>query len=273
MELLNNLLHIICLAIFFTLSTYMVNAQDTNDIPDKPTKYIEVQDEKPEPLFFQGFSLGVDLFSPAQKLLSDYGGLEAAFRLNLKNTYFPIFEMGYGSIDHEDTNTYIKFKTSAPYFKIGLDYNILKDKFQDNKLFVGARYAISNYSFDISGPEVVDPIWGGTEDFSYNSINTTSHWFEFAIGVQVKMWRNIHLGWSVRYKKCISSSTNDYAEPYYIPGYGTTINDSSWGGTYHLVFDLNWGKKKQINMENVELLNNIKDTEIKEEKMAAKQLP
>jgi hypothetical protein len=52
------------------------------------------------------------------------------------------------------------------------------------------------------------------------------------------------MGWSVRYKKEMKIGQPDYAKPYYIPGYGTTTDTSCWGGTYNLIFDLNWGKKK-----------------------------
>ena len=52
------------------------------------------------------------------------------------------------------------------------------------------------------------------------------------------------MGWAVRYKKEISSTKSDYAKPNCIPGYGYTTDDTNWGGTYSLIFDLNWGMKK-----------------------------
>ena len=219
---------------------------------EKPSQYIEIREEKPKMDFFQGFSLSADLFPIGQKLLSDYGGFEGALKLNLLNTYFPTIELGYGICDHEDGNTHILYKTSAPYLRAGVDFNLLKDKYQDNRFYVGARYGISSYNFDISGPEMVDPIWGGSEPFSYHDIKTTSHWFEIVAGAQVKIYKGFHMGWTVRYKHEIHSSPNDYAQPFYIPGYGTTVTGSTWGGSYHLIFDLNWGKKRRRSV-NVEI--------------------
>ncbi len=213
--------------------------------PEKPSQYVEVTEEKPKMDFFQGFSLSADLFPLGQKLLSDYGGFEGALKLNLLNTYFPTIELGYGLCDHTDGNTHILYKTSAPYLRAGVDFNLLKDKFQDNRFYIGARYGITSYKFDISGPEMVDPIWGGSEPFSYHDIKTTSHWFEIVAGAQVKIYKGFHMGWTVRYKHEISSSSNNYAKPYYIPGYGTTVSGSAWGASYHLIFDLNWGKKRR----------------------------
>lgn len=232
------------------------------DEPQKPTKYVAVEIEKPELLFFQGFTLSADMFGPLMYAFSDYGNIEAALRLNLKNTYFPIVEAGYGVCDKTDMNTYIMYKTSAPYLRIGCDVNFLKDKFQDNRLFVGLRYGISNFSYDISGPDMTDPIHGGAEPFSFKGINTTSQWIEIAVGVQVKIWRSFHMGWSVRFKSEMSTKKSLYAKPYYIPGYGTTTGGTVWGGTYNLIFDLNWGKKKgKINVTpvNVEVRRNGAD--------------
>jgi len=214
------------------------------DDKNKPTQWVpSLEDEKPPLLLFQGFTVSVDLVGAAMKAFSSYGNLEAALRLNLKNTYFPIAELGYGYCDKTDDNTAINYKTNAPYMRIGFDYNILKDKYQDNRLFVGFRWGISNFNYDVAGPAMTDPIWGGTLDFNFKGNNCTSNWLEVCIGCQVKVWSCFHMGWSVRYKSEIHSTANDYSKPYYIPGYGTTTTGSCWGGTYNLIFDLNWGKK------------------------------
>lgn len=209
----------------------------------KPTKYISIEEQKEKLVFFQGFTLSFDLVGPVMSFATDYGTLEGALRLNLKNTYFPIVEMGFGNCKKTDENTHVSFKVKAPYARIGADVNLLKDKFQDNRLYVGARYGLSTFKYDVASPFVTDPIWGGTEAFVANDINCTSHWAELVFGVQVKVWRNLHMGWSVRYKAEISSTKSDYSKPTCIPGYGYTTNSTCWGGTYNLIFDLNWGKK------------------------------
>lgn len=212
--------------------------------PEGPTKWIPQDNESDyKTTFFQGFTLSVDLIGAGMQILGDYGNMEAALRLNLKNTYFPIAELGYAKCDITDDDTNITFKDNAPYIRIGFDYNILKDKLQDNKLFVGFRYGLSKYDYDISGAEMTDPIWGGSENFHLNNISTTSQWLELCFGCQVKIVSNFHMGWSIRYKSELHSTKSDYSKPYYIPGYGTTVNSSCWGGTYNLIFDLNWGKK------------------------------
>ena len=225
-----------------------------SQIPDStynegPRKYIAEVTEQPKLTFFQGFTVSADLFGPIQYLLSDKGNIEGAIRLNLKNTYFPIVELGLSSCETLDSNTDIKYTTTAPYGRIGFDINFLKNKFQENRLFVGLRYGFSKYQYDYEGPEVSDPIWNGEYSLNIKDVEATSHWGEIVMGVQVKIWRNLHMGWSLRLKKELSTSGNKSSKPYYIPGYGSTSSGTSWGGTYRLIFDVNWGMKKQKSIQ------------------------
>lgn len=209
----------------------------------KPTKYIPTEEDMKQ-TFFQGISVSADLLNSALYFLSSYGNLEAAVRFNLLNTYFPVAELGLGKCNKTDFNTKIHYSTNAPYLRVGIDYNVLKDKWQSNKLFVGLRYGITNFNYSFSGPPQTDPIWGTTQPLDVHSLNATSHFAELVFGCQVKIWSFVHMGWSVRYKKELHTTKSLYSHPYYIPGYGTTVTGSYWGATYNLTFDLNWGRKK-----------------------------
>ena len=242
------------------LSCVVLHAQEEQMQPvmpgesPKPTKYIAVEEEKEHLVFFQGFTLSVDVYGPIAYLVSDYGTAEAALRINLKNTYFPIVEMGYGKCSKTDFNTSVSYQVNAPYARMGIDLNLLKDKFQDNRFYFGVRYGISTYKYDIAGPAMTDPVWGGSQSFDFDGIDCTSHWAELLLGTQVKIYKNFHMGWAIRYKRELSSTKSNYAKPSCIPGYGYTTNSTCWGGTFNLMFDLNWGKKKnQKRSINVEI--------------------
>lgn len=215
----------------------------------RPTQYVREALGQKELEWFQGFTVSADIFGPAIYAFSDYGSVEGSLRLNLKNTYFPVFEMGYGKCQTTDDDTHITYKTVAPFFRAGVDINLLKNKWQDNRLYVGARYGFSTFNYDMSGPDMTDPIWHGTSPFRYEGMKSDTHWAEIVFGVQVKIWSKFHMGWSVRYKKTLKTGQSVYAKPYYVPGYGTTVGESCWGGTYNLIFDLNWGKKTKKIME------------------------
>ena len=76
--------------------------------------------------FVNGFSVSVDLVGIIQRAVSDYGQIEASLRLNLLDRYFPIIEAGVGLSKHEDVVTLISYKSNAPFFRIGMDYNLMQ---------------------------------------------------------------------------------------------------------------------------------------------------
>lgn len=234
----------------------------------KPTKYIPTEKDMKQ-TFFQGLTVSTDILNMGLYFLTSYGNLEAALHINLLNTYFPVAEIGLGRCNKSDYNTKIKFSTNAPYFKVGIDYNLLRDKWQTNKLLFGVRYGISNFNYSVQGPDLHDPIWGTSAPLEIKSQNATSHYLEVVFGCQVKIWKFIHMGWSARYKSELHTTKSLYSHPYYIPGYGTTVNGSYWGATYNISFDLNWGKKKPT-IKNV-IENAVND--IKQQSTATEETP
>lgn len=64
-------------------------------------KNVEKKDSVP---LLRGFAVSVDLVGPAQMFLGDYGQYEAALRINLRDKYFPVFELGLGKADHDTTS-------------------------------------------------------------------------------------------------------------------------------------------------------------------------
>lgn len=110
--------------------------------------------------FLSGVSISGDVAGLVMALATSYGQFEAAARLNIKERFFPTFEMGWGICDKTDEVTELHFKTNAPYFRIGCDYNLAKDKLSGNRIFVGLRYAFTSFNYELSGPAMDDPVWG-----------------------------------------------------------------------------------------------------------------
>ena len=147
-----------------------------------------------------GFSVSVNVAGPVILALSDYGEYEAAARLNLHDQYFPVVEVGYGAAEHDDEVTGIYYKTQAPYFRIGCDLNLLKNKHSPNRLYAGLRYAFTTYKVDISRHTFEDPVWQWPTGFSISGESCNQHWAEVVFGLQSRIVGPLHLGWSVRYK-------------------------------------------------------------------------
>lgn len=187
--------------------------------------------------FFRGFAVSVDLVGPIQMLTGDYGQYEAALRINLKDKYFPVLELGIGKTDHDNDVTQISYKTTAPYAKIGVDFNLLKNKHDIYRLYAGVRYAFTSFKYDLSHPEITDPVWGGTAQYSAEGVQCNYHWIEALIGVDAKIWGPLHLGWSLRYKSRISYNDGDLGNSWYVPGFGKT-GSSTIGGTFNVAIDI-----------------------------------
>ncbi len=186
---------------------------------------------------FRGFSVSADVVGPVMMAVSDYGQYEAAFHLNLKGKYFPVVEVGYGKADHTEEATQVTYKTAAPYFRVGVDFNVLKNKQDIYRLLVGARYAFTSFKYDLSSPGVKDPVWGDTSPYAAEGVACSYHWLEAAVGVDVKIAGPVHLGWSLRYKQRLSANEGTLGKSWYVPGYGKT-GTSSFGALFNVSIDI-----------------------------------
>lgn len=193
--------------------------------------------EKDSVPLFNGLAVSFDLVGPVMQAMSDYGDYEAALRINLHDQYFPIVEVGYGRAERDDEVTGIYYKTGAPFFRIGCDLNILKNKHAPNRLYAGVRYAFTSYNVDIARPGVIDPVWGSETGFSIDGETCNQHWFEVVFGLDAKIWGPLHMGWTVRYKRRLSHKDSSIGNTWYIPGYGI-YGDTRLGANFNVIIDI-----------------------------------
>lgn len=194
--------------------------------------------EKDSIPLFCGFSVSFDLVGPAMLMFSDHGEIEGALRINLHDQWFPVVEIGVGKANHEkDEVTEIVYKTTAPYFRLGIDLNLLKNKHQPNRLYGGIRYAFTSYKADITRKGLIDPVWQYGTDFGVEGMKCNMHWMEVVLGIDAKIFGPLHLGWDVRYKRRISHKEGDIGQSWYVPGFG--INDQdTFAAHFNVIIDL-----------------------------------
>ena len=187
---------------------------------------------------FRGFAVSFDLVGAGLMAFSDNGQYEGALRVILHDEWFPIVEIGLGKANHSDDVTHIHYDTKAPYFRIGIDKNMLKDKHGKNRLYVGLRYAYTSYKVNISRPDFPDPVWLWNTSYGVKDASCNQHWIEAVVGVDAKIFGPLHLGWSVRYKRRISHSEDgNFGNTWYVPGYGI-YGDTRLGGTFNVIIDI-----------------------------------
>ena len=194
--------------------------------------------EKDSIPLFRGFALSFDLAGPAQIMLGDHGEYEGALRINLHDQWFPIFELGIGHANHVDDDvSKPNYKTTAPYFRLGMDWNILRKKHGPNRMYAGFRYAFTAYKCDIIRQNLPDKVFRGTSNFGEEGISCSQHWLEAVLGIDAKIFGPLHLGWTVRYKRRVAHKEGDIGTSWYVPGFG--LNDSdTFGANFNVIIDI-----------------------------------
>lgn len=209
----------------------------------QPTALRAQQERKAQPVqadtvsFFRGVAVGVDVVGPAMKALSAYGQYEALLRVNIRDKYYPVLELGVGQADKTADETSTQYKTRAPYGRVGMDFNVLKDKHDVYRVLVGGRVGYTSFKYDVNAPAVKDPIWGGLVPFGGTDVRSHLLWLEASFGVDAKICGPIRMGWSVRYKIRAHQKSNDLGEPWYVPGYGRG-GSSTLGATFNVLLEL-----------------------------------
>jgi len=187
--------------------------------------------------FFNGIRLDLDLVPLANTVLStnETFSYEVALQTDLKHKYFPVVEIGYGGADRI-SSTNIAYKTNAVFGRVGLDFNIMKEKKSvkpTNNLFLaGVRVGFSSFNYDITNVTIANDYWGENLTLNYENIPATKVWIEFVAGMRVEIFKNVFLGWTVKNKSTSSQDVSGKFTPWYIPGFGKNTGNANWEVNY-----------------------------------------
>ena len=200
-----------------------------------------IQSENTPTPLYQGISTGVDIAGLGSYALGgDVLNAEMYIQANFKNRFMPIAEFGFASTDKTDDDSDMHFKTSAPYFRVGLDYNAFYKKTHlPGYIFVGLRMGFSSFKYDVDGPDMVDPNYGGQTvvPYSFQGLKSHATWAEAVAGLKVKIYKGFCMGWCVRYKKSFSVKDHPNSRPWYIPGFGKN-SSTCFTVSYNLIYNL-----------------------------------
>lgn len=186
-------------------------------------------------------TVGVNLWDPVMRILGQqYGGADIWAELSLHNRYKPVVEFGLSSanITPEDMNYTFK-SPLAPYFKIGMNYNIFYNSNSNYQFNVGIRYGITTYSYEVIDVTVNEGYWDSPSHFSLPSVRSTAGWLEITAGVKVLIAKPISLGWNIKYATRLHESAAPYGQPMYIPGLGKRKNPLSVNFSVMYTLELN----------------------------------
>ena len=192
---------------------------------DEAEPAAEAEEQEPEKMpLYQGVLVEADAFSAVMSAVwSDRYSFEAGVRVDLRDKFFPAFEMGVAGADRTSVNGY-GFKADGVFFRIGGDYNLLKPTPPEARIqryfLIGVRYAFSPFAYDVTDIRVDNGYWSDDVMRDYLGVRTVQHWMEVVGGLHVEVARNLYLGWGVRWKIRFGSDDTGEVSPWFIPGIG-----------------------------------------------------
>jgi len=227
------------------LSTNMLVSQTELNLSDS----LVIKDKL---LTINKLSLGVDLFKPI-KSSSDGDNLNYEIVGDLQLTENLYLAGEYGIVDRiiEDEN--INFNSYGSFLRIGFNYNMFENWVgMDNSIYLGLRYATSNFSNKIINYTVrnQDSYFSNLVENDFQTIEysgLSGNWIEIVAGLKVETFKNVYLGFSLRLNKLLSDSEPDNFDTLFIPGFNKVTDENTFGSgfNYTLTYSIPLRKKKK----------------------------
>ncbi|MDR0828755.1 MAG: DUF6048 family protein [Prevotellaceae bacterium] len=208
------------------ITLFCINTFAQNN--DEPEREKEVKSSY-KGVAYRGFSLHADIAAPIMEklILKNALAFEIQADVNLYDKIFPIFEVGFGTIN-STLNNGSSYKTASPFFRIGLNYSLLKNINKDGtpKIihsypFLGLRYGFNILPYQIDNVQINSDYWGETQMVNFGEKAVFAGWGEIVGGVRIDIKNGFTMGWSVRAKMLFHASKNK-TQLWYVSGYGLT---------------------------------------------------
>ena len=187
-----------------------------------------------------GLRVGVDLYKLTRGLYDEnYKGIELVGDFRLTKKYYLAAELGSEDKTTEDDR--LNTTTKGTYLKAGFDYNAYENWLDmENIISIGLRGGFSTFSQELNSYKTYNayPYWGEmpwiTSGKTFSGL--TAGWIEVVLGVKVKVYNNIFVGFSFRMNTLVyDKKPSDNFENLYIPGFNRTYAGNFGAGFNYTV--------------------------------------
>lgn len=179
---------------------------------------------------------GIDLTNVGYTL---FGSNHTQYELNTDlqfGKYFLAVDVGIAEKSYDNGFLY---QFDGQYFRLGVDYNFLAGDPDDNMIFGGLRYARSFYSDEVK--YTIENQAFGPHSYEFeNSIK--GRWFEIVGGMKIRVWGQLFLGYTLRYKFIKKTNGEGAFETYEMPGFGKVAKNTAMGFNYHILYRIPFKK-------------------------------
>ena len=183
-------------------------------------------------------ALGINLVEPLFMAFGQsYASVDVNATLNMWNRLQPTVELGLGWADNTPDGMNFTYRGKpSPYAKMGANYNFMFKNSPDYQAYVGLRLGYSTFSYDVTDARYTNSYW--REDIGFDIRGEHSHalWGEAGVGLRVKLWDRLAMGWMIRYHGIFNYGKNTASRPWFIPGYGP--RNSSLGISLSIIYVL-----------------------------------
>jgi hypothetical protein len=227
---------------------------------EKDTVSVAIEEKEPkEPFEFylHSIKVGGDISYP---ILMGFNGnlvrFEANSEFNFSNRFILTADVGYSDNTSVPETLEFEYKNTGFYARVGMDYNLMHNKFKDNAIFIGLRYGQANFEHSLSY-NLDSTVWS-TDPTKLGSIQKSEtglkvSWVELTTGLRVRVWKSFYTGYTLRVQFRTSLKDGEVISAKELPGFGSNNSSSNLRFNYHIFYQLPFGRNsKKIKAENLE---------------------
>lgn len=187
-----------------------------------------------------GIKIGLDVSKQIRMLTEpSYKGFVITGDYRLLEKLFLAGEFGYEK--KKVTNEILDFDTKGSFLKLGINYNVYKNKKgMNNEIYVGFRYGYSEFEHKLSSYTIhnLDNYWNqNSVNRNLDFKNLNSSWLEFVLGFNAEVFKNTYMGLGLRLNRLLSQKNPKNFSSLYIPGFNKVLEDNNFGvGISYSVF-------------------------------------
>lgn len=186
-------------------------------------------------------SVGVNVWDPIMRMFGQkYGLIDMSAEMSFHNRYQAILELGLGKANSSPDDMNFTYTTPLSFYgKVGGSYNVTYNSDPSYRFTAGLMLGYSAFKYSIENVQVSSDYWGQDGTFSIDGLSSHALWAELALGLRVKVYKRIFMGWNFRYRFMLNYGKNEHGSPWYIPGMGARNQAISGSFSIYYVLPLN----------------------------------
>lgn len=127
------------------------------------------------------------------------------------------------------------YENRGRYFRIGGDWNFIKDQPSGNVLSLGLRYARASFEDNFS---YTQNLGFGEEQYEYANTRLNARWYEVTLNLRGKIVSNLYMGFTMRWQFARKINGEGEFKTFDVPGFGKTRRENSTAFDYFVMWRL-----------------------------------